>query len=51
VGTFTGIMNGNGPFTIGQTSGFYFAGNVDDARVYNRALSDTEIKQLYNAGR
>ena len=26
-------------------------GNIDDVRIYNRALSATEIKQLYTAGR
>ena len=29
----------------------YFSGTLDDVRPYNRALSATEIKQLYNAGR
>lgn len=28
----------------------YFNGVIDDVRVYNRALSPTEIRQLYNAG-
>jgi hypothetical protein len=29
----------------------YLTGIVDDVRIYNPALSATEIKQLYNAGR
>ena len=29
----------------------YFSGTLDDVRLYNRALSATKIKQLYNAGR
>jgi hypothetical protein len=29
----------------------YFSGTLDDVRLYNRALSATEIKQLSNAGR
>lgn len=29
----------------------YFSGFLDDLRVYNRALSGSEILQLYNAGR
>lgn len=29
----------------------YFSGMIDDVRIYNRALSASEIKQLYNAGR
>jgi hypothetical protein len=28
-----------------------FSGSIDDVRVYNRALSATEIRQLYNQGR
>ncbi len=38
---------------IGQYSnggGDYFNGSLDDVRVYNRALSATEIRQLYNQG-
>ena len=31
------------------TSGF-FSGSVDDARIYNRALTPTEINNLYTAG-
>lgn len=27
-----------------------FSGNIDDVRVYNRALSATEVRQLYNNG-
>jgi hypothetical protein len=37
--------------TIGQgyiNNGFPFIGKIDDVRVYNRALSATEVKQLYN---
>jgi Concanavalin A-like lectin/glucanases superfamily len=38
---------------IGSGSGgtnYFFPGKIDDVRVYNRALSATEVKQLYNAG-
>jgi hypothetical protein len=36
---------------IGRNPGFgeYFPGLIDDVRVYNRALSDSEIKALYDA--
>ncbi|KRF09938.1 LamG-like jellyroll fold domain-containing protein [Paenibacillus sp. Soil787] len=27
---------------------YYFNGNIDDLRIYNRALTDTEVTQLYN---
>jgi hypothetical protein len=33
-----------------QTPGYYWNGSIDDVRVYNRALSATEVKQLYNYG-
>jgi len=49
-------VNPNTPdtsFVIGTNGGGgnFFDGKVDDVRIYNRALSATEIKQLYNAGR
>jgi len=31
--------------------GVYFRGKIDDVRIYNRALSDDEVKRLYNMGR
>lgn len=42
------------PITIGKTAdsaGNYFNGLIDDARVYNRTLSPTEIAALYNGGK
>jgi hypothetical protein len=36
---------------IEQRAGYAVTGNVDDVRIYNRALSATEVKQLYDAGR
>jgi hypothetical protein len=47
------LSNANN-FVIGARSsgGAYFNnGSIDDVRIYNRALSATEIKQLYNMGR
>jgi len=50
-----GTMSGsNHPFTIGAFTFFsnrYFNGKIDDVRVYNRALSATDIARLYTAGR
>ena len=43
---WTGTMaNGTGPLAIGSNSiwGEYFTGNLDEVRVYNRALSAAEI--------
>jgi len=33
------------------TQSLLFSGSIDDVRVYNRALSSTEVTQLYNLGR
>lgn len=37
---------------IGTSGGWenYFSGLVDDARIYNRALSQTDVQSLYNSG-
>jgi hypothetical protein len=40
-----------GPYWISQGYPSYFSGSIDDVRVYNRALSASEVKQLYNMGR
>lgn len=37
-------------FQIGQSNGTFFAGKVDDFRIYNRLLSAAEISQLYYQG-
>lgn len=49
----TSIVDDGGKFSIGanDTSGTpanYFDGHIDDARIYNRALSPAEVSQLYN---
>lgn len=44
--------NGNPPHYIGQYANIGdnpFDGTIDDVRLYNRALSPSEIQQLYNA--
>jgi hypothetical protein len=38
------VLGGQGPFTE------FFLGQMDDIRLYNRALSPSEIKQLYEGG-
>jgi len=52
-----GSLTNNGVYYVSANairSGFggsgYFNGSLDDIRVYSRALSAQEIKQLYNAG-
>lgn len=47
VGDTQGIFIGR----YGGGSGYEFPGYIDEVRVYNRALSETEIEALYKAGR
>jgi len=35
---------------IGGKDGFYFNGAIDEIRIYNRALTEDEIKELYQQG-
>ncbi len=46
------FSSGTGALTIGYDSGdnVYFSGSIDDVRVYGRALSATEVQQLYVNG-
>lgn len=44
IGTSTSRLN------IGYASGGYLTGYIDEAFVFNRALSDTEIQGIYNYG-
>ena len=51
----TGSVTEN-PWYIGAkndsgSTASYFNGSLDDVRIYNRALSATEVQQLYNLGR
>ena len=37
------------PFLVGQFFGDYFDGSIDEVRVYNRALTEAEVKALYES--
>jgi hypothetical protein len=37
-------------FTIGEANDDYFYGKIDEVRIYNRALSEAEIRFHYNRG-
>ncbi len=50
-GTQTNTIVASSNLNIGLYSGAYFNGTMDDLRVYNRALSASEVKQLYNVGK
>jgi hypothetical protein len=49
----TATGNGGFPLDIGRNNilNRFLKGSIDDVRVYNRTLSVTEIRQLYNLGR
>jgi len=52
-GNFPAIGNAPTPISIGRfnTLGFRsFTGQIDEVRIYNRALSDSEISQLFTPG-
>jgi hypothetical protein len=52
-GTYVGGIGGNpGTFTwFGNGYDGYYKGSLDETRIYNRALSAAEVKQLYDLGR
>jgi hypothetical protein len=52
-GSYTGMTNGTALVTLGASDGAtnFFPGQLDDARIYNRELTATEVLQLYNLGR
>ncbi len=44
-------FSGGGSYTIGSRgTGEYFQGKIDEVRIYNRALSATEVANLYASG-
>lgn len=45
------ISSDNNPILIGKRSDTpqYFSGSMDDIRIYNRSLNETEINTMYNA--
>ena len=48
----TGTVAPNGVINIGaENTARQFLGKIDEVRVYNRALTADEIKQLYNMGK
>ena len=45
------IINAIPQFRVGSSFGFrFFSGKIDDIGIWNRALTDCEIKKLYNSG-
>jgi hypothetical protein len=49
-GSVPAIGNGAGSITVGRFDGgkyYHFRGSIDEVRIYNRALSDIEITELF----
>ena len=46
----TSQFNGTAPFTIGNFVGLFYDGLIDEVGVWNRALSGSEVAELYNGG-
>jgi len=44
------ISHFDAPLNIGEAEGYYFNGRLNDIGIYHRALSDTEIENLFDAG-
>ena len=49
ISTITGSVNNSNSLNIGGMYGWKTDGFLDDVRIYNRALSADEVKQLYNS--
>ena len=41
------IININGALQIGRQNIYYYKGNIDEVRVYNKALTEKEIVSSY----
>ena len=50
--TFSDMSNGLvvGAYRQGGTNYGYFNGKIDDLRIYNAALSDSDMGDIYNSG-
>jgi len=44
------IPDADAALTIGRAESFYFNGKIDEVEIANRALSSSEISNIYNAG-
>ena len=46
---FNWTSSNNAPQYIGKNYSKYFAGSIDDVRIYNRVLTNQEVSDLYNS--
>lgn len=50
-GTLSGTMLVGQDFNLGsRNAGFFYAGNMDEVTVWDKALTQAEVTELYNAG-
>jgi hypothetical protein len=48
ISAITGSLSNTDNLVIGTLYGWQTDGNIDDVRIYNRALNDYEVKSIYN---
>jgi len=49
-GTGGTMVHSAQPAVLGKAHSGYFSGNLDDVRIYDRALTEEEIQELYHEG-
>ena len=49
-GTYTAMQNTNEPFLIGKLTSDYANGKISNAKIFNTALSQSDVTSLYNNG-
>ena len=47
ISTVQGSVDNDEPFTIGTLYGWHTDGTLDEYRMYDRALSDEEVRRVY----
>lgn len=50
-GPDSGVFTAKSALVVGKGSGYYAKGMIDDLRIYNRVLSEAEIKTIYFSGK
>ena len=48
ISAVTGVINNNQPLRFGFLNGWKTKGFLDEYRIYNKALTDTEVANIYN---
>ena len=48
---FNGTIDSSADISIGGATSNFFKGSLDEIRLYNRSLTDTEVSEIFNSGR